>query len=47
MTHGKKYLEKAKLIEAGKKYLPDAAVSLVKQTSITKFDGTVDLIDQT
>jgi large subunit ribosomal protein L1 len=43
MAHGKKYQEKAKLVEAGKKYLPDAAVSLVKQTSITKFDGTVDL----
>jgi len=43
MAHGKKYQEKAKLIEAGKRYLPDAAVSLVKQTSITKFDGTVDL----
>lgn len=40
---GKKYLEKAKLVEAGKKYPPADAVSLVKDTSITKFDGTVDL----
>jgi len=40
---GKKYLEKAKLVETGKKYSPEEAVSLVKQTSITKFDGTVDL----
>ncbi len=40
---GKKYLEKAKLVEAGKKYLPGDAVSLVKNTSLTKFDGTVNL----
>lgn len=40
---GKKYLEKAKLVEAGKKYLPGDAVSLVKQTSLSKFDGTVNL----
>jgi large subunit ribosomal protein L1 len=40
---GKKYLEKAKLVEAGKKYLPVDAVSLVKNTSLTKFDGTVNL----
>jgi large subunit ribosomal protein L1 len=39
----KKYLEKAKLVEAGKKYLPGDAVSLVKNTSLTKFDGTVNL----
>jgi large subunit ribosomal protein L1 len=40
---GKKYLEKAKLVETGKRYLPGDAVSLVKKTSLTKFDGTVDL----
>jgi len=40
---GKKYLEKAKLVEHGKRYLPEDAVSLVKKTSITKFDGSVDL----
>jgi large subunit ribosomal protein L1 len=40
---GKKYLEKAKLVEPGKKYLPNEAVSMVKKTSLTKFDGTVNL----
>jgi len=40
---GKKYLEKAKMVEAGKRYLPGDAVSLVKKTSLTKFDGTVNL----
>ena len=40
---GKKYLEKAKLVEPRKKYGLEEAVSLVKQTSITKFDGTVNL----
>jgi large subunit ribosomal protein L1 len=40
---GKKYLEKAKMIEQGKRYVPGEAVSLVKNTSITKFDGTVNL----
>jgi large subunit ribosomal protein L1 len=40
---GKKYLEKSKLVETGKRYLPGDAVSLVRKTSLTKFDGTVDL----
>ena len=40
---GKKYLEKAKLVEPGKRYLPNEAVSMVKKTSLTKFDGTVNL----
>jgi len=40
---GKKYLEKAKLVEPGKKYLPSEAISMVKKTSLTKFDGTVNL----
>lgn len=39
---GKKYEEAAKLIEAGKLYSPKEAVELVKKTSITKFDGTVE-----
>jgi large subunit ribosomal protein L1 len=43
VTRGKNYLEKVKLVEAGKKYLPAEAVSLIKKTSMTKFDGTVDL----
>jgi large subunit ribosomal protein L1 len=42
-NRGKKYQEKAKLVEHRKKYVPEEAVSLVKKTSITKFDGTVDL----
>lgn len=40
---GKKYLEKAKMVEPGKKYQASDAVSLVKKTSLTKFDGTVNL----
>jgi len=40
---GKKYQEKAKMVEPGKKYQPVDAVSLAKQTSITKFDGTMNL----
>ncbi|MFH1710505.1 MAG: 50S ribosomal protein L1 [bacterium] len=40
---GKKYLEKSKLIEPGKRYILNDAISLVKKTSLSKFDGTVDL----
>ena len=39
---GKKYSDAAKLIEAGKAYSPKEAVDLVKQTSVTKFDSTVE-----
>jgi large subunit ribosomal protein L1 len=39
---GKKYTDAAKLIEAGKAYSPKEAVELVKQTSCTKFDSTVE-----
>jgi large subunit ribosomal protein L1 len=39
---GKKYLNALKLIEKGKAYDPKAAVALVKQTSTTKFDATVE-----
>lgn len=42
-TRGKKYTEKAKLVEHRKKYAPAEAASLVKQTSISKFDGTINL----
>ncbi len=42
MKRGKKYLEKAKLVEAGKLYDAAEAVSLVTQTSIAKFDETVE-----
>lgn len=40
---GKKYAEALKLIEAGKFYSPKEAVELVKKTSITKFDATVEV----
>lgn len=39
---GKKYAEALKLIEADKLYSPKEAVELVKKTSITKFDSTVE-----
>jgi large subunit ribosomal protein L1 len=43
VKHGKKYLEIAKLVEAGKAYQPDEAVTLVKKTARAKFDETVEL----
>ena len=42
MRHGKKYREVAKLVDVTRRYLPHEAVSLVKQTSFTKFDATVE-----
>jgi len=42
-TRSKKYLEKAGLIEKNKLYAISDAVKLVKQTSYTKFDGTVEI----
>src|SRR5437763_8392421 len=41
--HGKKYQEVAKLVEKGRYYQPTEAVDLVKRTSYTAFDGTVEL----
>ncbi|MDD4860388.1 MAG: 50S ribosomal protein L1 [Dehalococcoidales bacterium] len=41
--HGKKYQETAKLVEPGKAYGPQEAVELVKKTTHTKFDETVEL----
>ena len=41
---GKKYIDAAKLIEAGKMYSPKEAVALVKKTAITKFDSTVEAV---
>jgi large subunit ribosomal protein L1 len=41
--HGKKYLEAAKLIDREKVYSPEEAVDLVKKTSTTKFDATVEV----
>ena len=43
MKHGKKYLESAKLIEAGKLYDPEEAVKLAMQTAKSKFDETIEL----
>lgn len=40
---GKKYREVAAKVEAGRQYDGSDAVSLVKQTSYTKFDATVDV----
>ena len=40
---GKKYVEASKLVDKSKLYTVSEAVELVKKTSITKFDGTVEL----
>ncbi|HUD19937.1 MAG TPA: hypothetical protein VMR81_05855 [Patescibacteria group bacterium] len=42
-VRSKRYVEKASLIEKNKLYPLGDAVSLVKQTSLTKFDGTVEM----
>jgi large subunit ribosomal protein L1 len=43
MKRGKKYLEKAALIEDSKAYAPDEAVRLAKEIAYAKFDETVEL----
>ena len=40
---GKKYLEAAAKVDRNEYYDPKKAVSLVKETSITNFDGTVEV----
>jgi large subunit ribosomal protein L1 len=40
--HGKKYLEALQKVDRDQNYSPEQAVSLIKQTSITKFDATVE-----
>ncbi|MCB9076899.1 MAG: 50S ribosomal protein L1 [Anaerolineaceae bacterium] len=40
--HGKQYLEATKLVDGTKFYTPEEAVELVKKTSYTKFDGTIE-----
>ncbi len=40
---GKKYLEALNKIERGKAYTKEEAVKLVKETSVSKFDGTVEV----
>lgn len=41
--HGKRYLEALKKIDRTKAYTPDEALQLVKETSTTKFDATVEV----
>ncbi|HVN55534.1 MAG TPA: 50S ribosomal protein L1 [Anaerolineaceae bacterium] len=41
--HGKKYLAAAAKINSGQDYAPRKALELVKETSVTKFDATVEV----
>ncbi len=41
--YGKKYQDAVKLIEAEKAYDPAEGIELVQKTSVTKFDGTVEV----
>jgi large subunit ribosomal protein L1 len=41
--HGKKYLAAAAKVDLNKFYTPDEAVKLVKDTTYTKFDATVEV----
>lgn len=43
MKKGKKYVEASKLVEKNKLYTKEEAIKLVKETSVTKFDGSVEL----
>jgi len=43
VSHGKKFLEKNKLVEKGKLYDLNEAIELLKQTSYAKFDESVEL----
>lgn len=40
---GKKYVEASNKVDRNKVYTKEEAIKLVKETSITKFDGTVDV----
>lgn len=40
--HGRKYLEAAAKIDRERQYQPDEAAALVKETSFTKFDATIE-----
>lgn len=42
-VHGKKYREVAKLVEKGKEYELEEAISLLKKTATTKYDSTVEI----
>lgn len=41
--HGKKYVEASKKVDRNKLYSLDEAVNLVKETSVTNFDSTVEV----
>ncbi|MDW8146731.1 MAG: 50S ribosomal protein L1 [Roseiflexaceae bacterium] len=41
--HGKKYLEALKKIDRQRLYTPEEAIKLLKETSFTKFDPTVEV----
>jgi large subunit ribosomal protein L1 len=41
-THGKKYIEAAKLVERDRAYGPDEAAALLRQTSVVAFDASVE-----
>jgi large subunit ribosomal protein L1 len=43
MKQGKKYIAAAKLVDANKEYSVAEAAALLKKTSTTKFDSTVDI----
>ncbi len=43
MKKGKKYTEVAKLVEKNKAYSKEEAIALVKQTTTTKFDSSVEV----
>jgi large subunit ribosomal protein L1 len=40
--HGKKYLEAASKVDRTRAYSPDEAAQLVKDTSFTNFDATIE-----
>ncbi|MFC1997863.1 50S ribosomal protein L1, partial [Chloroflexota bacterium] len=41
--HGKKYREALEKIDRDQQYSPGDALTLIKETSYTKFDSTVEL----
>ena len=41
--HGKKYVEASKNVDKNTVYSLDDAIKLVKETSVTKFDSTVEV----
>ncbi len=47
MNHWKKYKEATKLVEATKSYTVSEAVELLKKTSYTKFDSTMEIAIKT